>query len=73
MSTREKPGRFHHPDDPFARGGRPLDDRRQALDHCFAKLLKLADGMHLPTAVAEARRRHQALLAFLAEYERELE
>jgi uncharacterized protein len=69
-----KPGRggFYHPDDALARGGRPLDDRTWATDHLFAKLLRLADGMHTATARVEARRRHDFLLAWLAELEREL-
>lgn len=72
MSKPERPGRFYHPDDPFAAGGRPLDDRTNAVDHCFAKLLKLADGMRLPSARAEAARRHAAMQAFLAELRAEL-
>ncbi len=72
MSRAERPGRFYDPVDPLARRGRPLDDRRQCLDHLPAKLLKLAAGMHTPTARAEALRRHAWLLAFLAEIEREL-
>ncbi len=69
-----KPGQgaFCHPDDPLARGGRALDDKAWATDHLFAKLLKLADGMHTATAREEARRRHGFLLAWLAELEREL-
>ena len=59
-------------DDPFAADGRPLDDRTNALDHCFAKLLKLADGMRLPLARAEAARRHAAMVAFIAELKAEL-
>ena len=72
MSRPERPGRFYHPDDPFAVSGRALDDRTHALDHCFAKLLKLADGMRLPAARVEAARRHAAMLAFLAELKSEL-
>ena len=72
MSRAERPGRFYHDADPFADGGRPLDDKAQAIDHCYAKLLKLAAGMHLPTARAEAARRHAALLDFLGVLRREL-
>lgn len=72
MSRPDRPGRFYHPDDPFAAGGRPLDDRTNAVDHCFAKLLKLADGMRLSTARAEAARRHVAMVAFIAELKAEL-
>lgn len=69
-----KPGRggFYHPDDALARSGRPLEDKAWATDHLFAKLLKLADGMHTVTARDEARRRHDFLLAWLAELEQEL-
>lgn len=69
-----KPGRggFYHPADPLARSGRPLDDKVWATDHLFAKLLKLADGMHTATAQREARRRHRFLLAWLTQLEEEL-
>ncbi len=69
-----KPGRggFYHPDDVLARSGRQLDDKAWATDHLFAKLLKLADGMHTASARSEARRRHDFLLAWLAELEHEL-
>jgi uncharacterized protein len=69
-----KPGRggFYHPDDALARSGRPLEDKAWATDHLFAKLLKLAAGMHTATARDEARRRHDFLLAWLAELEQEL-
>lgn len=72
MSKAERPGRFYHPDDPFALSGRPLDDCTQALDHCYAKLLKLAAGMRLPTARAEAAQRHAVLLDFIGELRREI-
>ncbi len=69
-----KPGRsaFCHPTDPLAKHGRALDDKAWATDHLFAKLLKLAEGMHTTSARAEAARRHAFLLAWLAELEREL-
>jgi uncharacterized protein len=41
---------------------RPLDDKRWALDHLERKLLKLAGGMHYPSAQQEGQRRHQTLL-----------
>jgi uncharacterized protein len=72
MSRPDRPGRFYHDNDPFADTGRPLDDRQQAIDHCYAKLLKLAAGMHLPTAKAEAAKRHAALVDFLGVLRREL-
>jgi uncharacterized protein len=73
MSKPERPGRFYQPDDPFAASDRALDDRTNAVDHCFAKLLRLAAGMRLPGARAEAQRRHAAMLAFLDELRAELE
>lgn len=72
MSRPERPGRFYHDADPFAVSGRALDDKAQALDHCFAKLLKLSAGMHLPTAQAEGARRHDALVAIINSLRREL-
>lgn len=72
MSRPERAGRFYHDGDPFADSGRVLDDKAQAVDHCYAKLLKLAAGMHLPTAKAEAVKRHAALVDFLGVLRREL-
>ena len=72
MSQAARPGRFYHPDDPLAHGSRALDDRTQVIDHLFAKLLHLAAGMRLPTARAEAARRHAFLQAFLAQLGEEL-
>ena len=72
MSRPDRPGRFYDPEDPLATGGRTLDDRRQVVDHLPAKLLRLAAGMHTPTAQAEAARRHAWLAAFTAELAAEL-
>ena len=72
MSRPGNAGRFYDPVDPLARTARPLDDRRQCLDHLPAKLLRLAAGMHTPGARAEAAQRHAFLLGFLAACEREL-
>lgn len=72
MSKPERPGRFYDPLDPLARSDRPLDDRRQALDHLPAKLLKLAAGMHTPSAKQEAVHRHGFLLTMLAALAREI-
>jgi uncharacterized protein len=72
MSRPGKPGLLYHEADPFMASGRVLDDRRQALDHCYAKLLKLAGGMRLPGAQREAARRHAFLEAFIAELRDEL-
>jgi uncharacterized protein len=72
MSRPERPGRFYHPDDPGAVSGRALDDRSFALDHCYAKLLHLAAGMRLPSAQAEAQRRHATIVGFLGQLQSEL-
>ena len=72
MSSGDRPGRLYDPQDPFAHHGRSLDDRRQVLDHLPAKLLKLLAGMHLPSARAEAERRHAFLEHFLDELAAEL-
>jgi uncharacterized protein len=72
MSRPDRPGRFYDPGDPFHESPRALDDRRNALDHCFAKLLRLAAAMRLPSAQAEAARRHATMTAFIAELRREL-
>jgi len=65
--------RFYHPEDPLAAQDRPLDDRRYAVDHFKAKLLKLTEGMHLPTARREAQLRHDTMIAWLDALQREIE
>lgn len=57
--------------DPIAEGRDP-DEARYALDHFRAKLLKLAGGMHLPSARREAARRHAVMLSFLEQLEAEV-
>ena len=73
MSKPHRPGRFYEPGDPQATFPRALDDRRQALDHFRAKLLTLAEGMHLPTAKAEAALRHAEMERFIQAVGRELQ
>jgi uncharacterized protein len=68
MSKEEAPGRFYHPEDPTASSGRELDDRQQALDHFYRKVLKLREGFRLPSAQAEATRRHAFLEHFIEEF-----
>ena len=65
MSKPHRLGRFYHPSDPGAQTSRVLDDRRQALDHFSAKLLTLAEGMHLQTASIEAAQRHACMVRFM--------
>ena len=72
MSRPNRPGRFYHPDDPIALQARELNDRRQALDHFRAKLLRLVNGMHLPTSKTEALKRHSAMEHFMTQLEQEL-
>lgn len=72
MARPEREAGFYHPDDPLHRSARPLDDRAWAADHCFAKLLRLAAGMHTATARAEAARRHAFIEGWLRELETEL-
>jgi uncharacterized protein len=72
MSKPDRPGRFYEPDDPQAKQSRTLNDRRQALDHFRAKLLTLAEGMHLQTARAEAAKRHADMVRFIESVGREL-
>ena len=59
-----------HPTDPWARD-RPLDDRAFAVDHHFAKLLKLPATMRTAAGRAEAGRRAEFLRLFLRELARE--
>jgi uncharacterized protein len=66
MSRPGDAGHFYAPGDPFAATGRPLDDRRYAIDHFGKKLLRLAGGMHTRAAQEEAARRHGAMTDFLA-------
>ena len=72
MSSRGQDSRFYDPADPMAKSGRPLNDRRQPVDHFFAKLLKLAETMHTPTARAEAAKRHERMVNFLANLSAEI-
>ena len=61
-----------HPVDPLFATGRPLADHIWALDHWPEKLLRLRDGMHCPTARAEAARRHAWMEAALQQLSTEL-
>jgi len=63
---------FVHPTDPLWTTERPLDDRHLALDHWHEKLLKLRDGMHLPSARTEAARRHAWMCSALSQLSSEL-
>ena len=56
--------RLYDPNDPFCES-RPADDRRQAVDHFFAKLLKLPDTMQTAAGQAEAQRRADFMRVYL--------
>jgi uncharacterized protein len=71
MVGRGKEMTLYHEPDALARD-RAVDDGAFALDHFRAKLLQLAEGLHLPAARAEARRRHAFMQAFLRQLEEDL-
>ena len=73
MSSRGNPGRFYDPEDPLVRTGRTIDDRRQPVDHFYAKLLKLSATMHTEMAQIEAAKRHERMERFLYELNMEIE
>ena len=55
---------LYDPVDPVA-GNRPLDDSQYALDHFYAKLLKLKDDFQTATGQELARARHKKLEIFV--------
>jgi uncharacterized protein len=59
-----------HPTDPWAEH-RELDDTKYAVDHFFAKLLKLPGTMRTPSGRVEAERRAEVLRGFVRELARE--
>jgi uncharacterized protein len=63
--------RLYDPGDPFARS-RPPDDAANTIDHFYAKLLRLAEGMNTAAARAEAHRRTAFMRSFLDQLGREL-
>lgn len=63
---------FYHPDDPFGRSGRALDDRRFAVDHFYRKLLVIEERLHTAAARALAAPRTRFMREFLAQIEREI-
>ena len=72
MSSRGQTSRFYDPHDPMGTTGRPLDDKRQPVDHFFIKLLRLADTMHTPTGRREGQIRHDRMVSFLSDLEAEI-
>ena len=73
MSSRGNPGRFYDPKDPLYETDRPIDDRRQPVDHFYAKLLKLTASMHTKTARKEAEQRHERMKRFLWDLQSEIQ
>lgn len=61
-----------HPDDPLNRTGRPLDDKRFALDHFERKLLRLGPTMNTAAGRSLAVAREETMAAFLAALRAEL-
>ncbi len=62
---------LHAAADPFCEN-RPPDDRASAVDHFYAKLLKLEGRMQTESGRREARRRTEILQKFLTELKREI-
>ncbi len=62
---------FYHPDDPFCDRRQP-DDRSNAVDHFFTKLLHLEKTMQTATAKAEAAERVKTMTRFLESLRLEL-
>ena len=65
-------GALWHPDDPFAKGGRALDDKAFSLDHFERKLLRLAPEMNTAAGRAMAAVREETMAAFLSALRSEL-
>ena len=72
MSSRGQNGRFYDPEEPLPANGRPLNDRKQPVDHFYAKLLKLSATMHSKTAKREAALRHARMERFLQDLAEEI-
>lgn len=64
--------RLYDPLAPFPQA-RPVDDRRNTIDHFFVKLLHLAEQMHTRSGRAEALTRTDFLRAFLRQLDDELQ
>jgi uncharacterized protein len=63
--------RLYDPNDPFPYNRSP-DDRKQSVDHFFAKLLTLADTMKTPTGRKLAKQRTDFLVGFLQQLSEEI-
>ena len=60
-----------NPEDPFCYDRKP-DDRVAVVDHFYTKLLHLKDRFHTVSARQEASQRHQFMVDFLKQLEREV-
>jgi uncharacterized protein len=63
---------IYNPVDPFWASRREPDDRQWTLDHFQAKLLKLQNSMHTPTAKAEAHERTAFMEYFIKQLRHEV-
>lgn len=63
---------FYHPDDPFWRSGRELNDKEWTLDHFQTKLLKLKKSMYTKTASEMASKRANFMELFILQLQEEL-
>ena len=63
--------RYFDPEDPWAES-RPLDDKRQTVDHFFVKLLKLPATMNTAAGKREATKRAEFMQLFLQQLGDEL-
>jgi len=63
---------LYKPEDPFCEAGAP-DDKRAVIDHCYAKLLRLAATMQTASGRHEAEIRTTLIERFLHELRRELD
>ena len=72
ISTGTRMGaRYFDPDDPWAER-RPLDDKKNSIDHFFTKLFSLPATMQTPVGRAEAEKRVALLHAVLEQLSDEL-
>ena len=62
---------LYHVEEPFPMT-RVMDDRLYSVDHFYAKLLKLAEGMQTAVGQAEAQRRTQFMESYLAQLREEI-
>jgi uncharacterized protein len=64
--------RIYEPGDPFAEGGRELNDLENTLDHFFVKLFKTAETLRTRAGREEGKRRVEFMRQYLREIGREI-